>query len=102
MTSSSSTRLNQLLEQKREDILALAAKYGARNVRIFGSVARGEARADSDVDFLVEFEPERSLLDRVALIQDLSDLLGCQVDVATDRGLREPIRQRILHEAVPL
>ncbi len=102
MTSSSSTRLNQLLEQKRGDILALAAKYGARNVRIFGSVARGEAGPDSDVDFLVELEPERSLLDQVALIQDLSDLLGCQVDVATDKGLWEPIRERILHEAVPL
>ena len=100
MTSSSSTRLNQL-EQKREDILALAAKYGARNVRIFGLVARGEARPDSDVDFLVELEPERSLLDQVALIQDLSDLLGCRVDVATDKGLREPIRERILHKAVP-
>ncbi|MBV8887822.1 MAG: nucleotidyltransferase family protein [Chroococcidiopsidaceae cyanobacterium CP_BM_RX_35] len=102
MTSSSSTRLNQLLEQKREDILELAAKYGARNVRIFGSVARGEAGPDSDVDFLVELEPERSLLDRVALIQDLSDLLGCQVDVANEKGLREPIRQRVLREAVPL
>ena len=102
MTSSSSTRLNQLLEQKREDILALAAKYGARNVRIFGSVARGSAGPDSDIDLLVELEPERSLLDRVALSQDLSDLLGCQVDVATEKGLREPIRQRILHQAVPL
>jgi len=102
VTSSSSTQLNQLLEQKRENILALAAKYGARNVRISGSVARGEAGPDSDVDFLVELEPERSLLDQVALIQELSDLLGCQVDVATERGLREPMRQRILHDAVPL
>ena len=91
-----------MLEEKREEILRLAAKHGASNVHIFGSVARGEARADSDVDFLVELESSRSLLDRVALIQDLEDLLGRKVDVATVKGLRDVWRDRILKEAVPL
>ena len=90
------------LKEKREDILRIASQHGASNVRIFGSVVRGETRPDSDVDFLVELEPDRSLLDHVALIQDLSDLLGRQVDVATDIGLRENLRDRILNQAVPL
>lgn len=94
--------IGELLKEKREDILRIATQHGASNVRIFGSVARGEARPDSDVDFLVELEPGRSLLDRVALIQDLEDLLGTKVDVATDKGLRDHVRDRILNEAVPL
>ena len=94
--------IGELLKEKREDILRIATQHGASKVRIFGSVARGEARPDSDVDFLVELEPGRSLLDRVALIQDLEDLLGTKVDVATDKGLRERVRERILNEAVPL
>jgi hypothetical protein len=94
--------IDKLLKEKREDILRIATQHGASNVRIFGSVARGEARPDSDVDFLVELESGRSLLDRVALIQDLEDLLGTKVDVATDKGLRERVRDRILNEAVPL
>jgi hypothetical protein len=94
--------IQKLLEEKREEILALAAQHGARNVRIFGSVARGEAKADSDVDFLVEMESGRSLLDRVALIQDLEDLLDRKVDVANVKGLRELWRERILQESVPL
>lgn len=92
----------ELLQEKREEILHLAAKHGASNVRIFGSMARGEATPDSDVDFLVELEAGRSLLDRVALIQDLEDLLGRKVDVATVKGLRHIWRDRILKEAVPL
>jgi predicted nucleotidyltransferase len=91
-----------LLKEKREEILSIATKYGAFNVRIFGSVARGEDTADSDVDFLVELEPGRNLLDRIALMQDLEDLLGRKVDVATVKGLREYFRDRILNEAVPL
>ncbi len=94
--------IDKLLKEKREDILRIATQHGASNVRIFGSVARGEARPDSDVDFLVELESGRSLLDRVALIQDLEDLLGTKVDVATDKGLRERVRDRILNETVPL
>jgi hypothetical protein len=92
----------ELLEEKREEILRLAAKHGASNVQIFGSVARGEDRPDSDVDFLVELESGRSLLDRIALIQDLEDLLGRKVDVATVKGLRDVWRDHILKEAVPL
>jgi predicted nucleotidyltransferase len=94
--------LKELLKEKREEILSIATKYGAFNVRIFGSVARGEETADSDVDFLVELEPGRNLLDRIALMQDLEDLLGRKVDVATVKGLREYFRDRILNEAVPL
>jgi len=92
----------ELLQERREDILRIAAQHGASNVRIFGSVARGETRPDSDVDFLVELEPSRSLLDRIALIQDLEDLLGKKVDVATERGLRQCLRDRILNEALLL
>lgn len=68
--------IGELLKEKQEEILYLAAKHGTSNMRIFGSVARGEARPDSDVDFLVEIEAGRSLLDRIALIQDLEELLG--------------------------
>lgn len=92
----------QLLQAKREAILQIANKHGAYNVRIFGSVARGEATPDSDVDFLVNLEPGRSLLDHAALILELEALLGCKVDVATERGLRERIRHRVLQEAIPL
>lgn len=94
--------IKELLKEKREEILSIATKYGAFNVRIFGSVARGEDTADSDVDFLVELEPGRNLLDRIALMQDLEDLLERKVDVATVKGLREYFRDRILNEAVPL
>lgn len=94
--------IDELLKQKREEILSLAAQHGASNVRIFGSVARGVAKPDSDVDFLVEMETGRSLLDRVALIQDLEDLLGKKVDVANVKGLRDVWRERILNEAIPL
>ena len=87
---------------KRDRILQLAAAYGARNVRVFGSVARGRADAKSDVDFLVELEPGRSLLDLGGLLMDLQGLLQCKVDVVTVRGLRQRIRQRVLKEAVLL
>ena len=79
-----------------------AAEHGARNIRVFGSVARGEANADSDVDFLVELEPGRSLLDQGALIQDLEELLGCRVDVIEPRALHWYIKDRVLAEAIPL
>ena len=92
----------ELLKQKREEILKIAAQHGASNVRVFGSVVRGQANADSDVDFIVEMESGRSLLDRIALIQDLEDFLGRKVDVVTIKGLRENWRDRILSEAVSL
>ena len=94
--------LQQILQEKRQEILAIAAKHGAYNVRIFGSVARGEADEQSDVDILVELEPGRSLFDLGGLLMDLENLLGCKVDVVTVRGLRKRIRERVLREAVPL
>ena len=94
--------ISEILRQKREEILRIAAKHGARNIRVFGSVARGEADEKSDVDFLVEFEPGRSLLDHAGLLVDLQRLLGCRVDVVTQKGLRERIRARVLREAVAL
>lgn len=94
--------IDDLLKMKREDILRLAAKHGARNVRVFGSAARGEAGPDSDVDFLVDMEPGRSLLDMGGLLMNLRDLLGREVDVVTERGLKPRIRDRVLKEAVPL
>lgn len=94
--------IDELLREKRDEILALAAKHGARNVRVFGSVVRGEAGPDSDVDLLVDMEEGRSLLDHVALIQDLEDLLGCKVDVLTENGIYWLLRRRILKEAAAL
>lgn len=92
----------KLLKEKREEILRTALNYGAYNVRIFGSVARGEARQDSDIDFLVDMEPDRSLLDLGGLLVDLQEKLGCDVDVVTEKGLRSRIRPRVLVEAIPL
>ena len=94
--------IKELLHEKREDILRIATHYGALNVRVFGSVARGEATTDSDVDFLVELSPESTLLDYIALIQDWEELLGCAVDVAETDNLHEEIREQVLREAVLL
>ncbi len=92
----------ELLKEKQGEILGLAAKYGARNVRIFGSVARGKADEQSDVDFLVEMEPGRSLLDLGGLQAELEALLGCSVDVVTEKGLKPRIRGRVLAEAIQI
>jgi predicted nucleotidyltransferase len=92
--------LPEILKAKREDILRLAATRGAKNVRVFGSVARGEADEISDVDFLVDLEEGRNLLDLSGFLMDLRDLLGCEVDVVTADGLRARIRDRVLKEAV--
>jgi len=94
--------LEALLGQKRLDVLRIAGTYGARRVRVFGSVARGDADAQSDVDFLVDLDPGRSLLDLGGLQFELEALLGCPVDVVTERGLKERIRERVLREAVPV
>ena len=91
-----------LLKEKREEILRTAARHGARNVRVFGSVARGEADAQSDIDLLVEFEPDRSLLDHAALWLELQELLGCKVDVVSEGGLKARIRDRVVREALPV
>lgn len=93
---------NELLSQKREEVLLVAARYGAHNVRIFGSVARGEADEASDLDVLVDLEPGRSLFDLGGLLMELQELLGLRVDVVTEQGLRPRIRERVLREAVPL
>jgi uncharacterized protein len=94
--------LNTLLQTKRQEILSLAARHGASNIRIFGSVARGEAHSDSDIDLLVDLEPDRSLLDLGGLLMDLRDLLEVPVDVGTEAMLKSRIRERVLAEAIPL
>lgn len=94
--------VKELLQSKREEILRIAARHGAHNVRVFGSVARAEADEKSDVDFLVEMESGRSLFDLGGLLIDLEGLLGRHVDVITERGLKPRIRTRVLNEAVAL
>lgn len=94
--------IRQILKARRKKILSLAARHGARNVRVFGSVARGEAKPTSDVDFLVEFQEGRSLFDHIGLIQDLEDLLKRKVDVVEGRLVHWYIRDQVLREAVPL
>lgn len=91
-----------VLKFKRAEILRLAREHGARNVRVFGSVVRGEARPESDIDFLVDMEGGRSLLDLIEFGQALEELLQRKVDVLTDGGLSPYLEQRIHAEAVPL
>jgi len=88
-----------LLKLKRGEILRLAQEHGAHNVRVFGSVARGESRPESDIDFLVEMDSGRSLLDLIELSQDLETLLQHKVDILTDTGLSPYLEQRIHAEA---
>ena len=94
--------IQEIIGSQRQQILALAAKYGAFNIRIFGSVARGQADDKSDVDFLVDMEPGRSLFDLGGLLYDLQQLLGRNIDVVTTAGLRARIKERVIKEAVPL
>ena len=94
--------IERLLAEKREEILRLAASRGARNVRVFGSVARGEAKENSDIDLLVDVEAGRSLLDIVGLWLDLEILLGRKVDLLTEGGVNRHLRETILTEARPL
>lgn len=95
-------KVDQVLKGKRNEVLRIAALHGAENLRIFGSAARGEVGPDSDIDVLLDLEPGRSLLDLSGLLLELQDLLGCKVDVVTEKGLRPRIRDRVLREAVPL
>lgn len=95
-------RFDVLPEAQRQEVLRIAEKYGARRVRVFGSAARGEADAASDIDFLVELEAGRSLLDLGGLQFELESLLGRPVDVVTERGLKARIRERVLREAMPV
>ncbi len=94
--------LEQLLRQKREDIQHIAAQHGAYNVRVFGSVARREASVASDVDLLIDAGPTTSSWFPAGLILDLEELLGCRVDVVTEKALHPEMRERVLREAVPL
>jgi predicted nucleotidyltransferase len=94
--------IKSLLKKRREEILRIAAAHGARNVRVFGSVIRGEADQKSDIDLLVTLDPGTTLFDHAALILELEDLLGCKVDVASDRGLRPRVKERVMSEAVPI
>ena len=93
---------SKMLQDKRDEILRIAAAHGAQNVRVFGSVSRGEAGAKTDVDLLVKLEPGRSLLDLIAIKQELEDLLGREVDVVTEDAVSAYIREQILKEAVRL
>jgi predicted nucleotidyltransferase len=94
--------IKELLTRKREEILRMAANRGAYNVRIFGSALRDDAGPSSDVDFLVDLDPERSLLDVGGLVMDLQNLLGLEVDIVTEKGLHWYIRGRVIAEARPL
>ena len=90
------------LHEKRDEIQRIAATHGASNIRVFGSVARGDARSDSDVDFLIEAGPTTSSWFPAGLILDLEKLLGCRVQVVTEKALNPHIRDHVLHEAVPV
>ena len=95
-------KLEELRGAAKEQILSLATSYGARNIRIFGSVARGDSSPSSDIDFLVDLDPDRTLMDLGGLLTGLQDILNAPVDVATERMLRPRVRDRVLREAVPL
>ena len=88
------------VENKRDEILRIAGRYGATNIRIFGSTARGEGGPESDIDLLIDLEHGRSLLDLIAIKQDLQDLLGCKVDVVTEAAISPRIRDEIIDQAV--
>jgi predicted nucleotidyltransferase len=94
--------LHTLIREKHDEILRIAATYGVRNVRLFGSVARGEADKHSDVDLLVDMEERRSLFDLGGFQYEVESLLGVPVDVVTERGLKARIRDRVVEEAISL
>ena len=94
--------VKQLLEGKRDEILRIASAHSVHNLRIFGSVVRGESDDESDIDFLVELGPGCGLLAHAAFIRELEELLGRKVDVVSEKGLRQRVKDRVLREAVPL
>ena len=94
--------LTELRQVKRDEILRLASSYGARNVRVFGSCARGDNSRSSDVDFLVDLEPGRTLMDLGGLLMELQDLLQTRVDVSTLNMLRPKVKEAAARDAVPL
>lgn len=95
-------KIEEAVKSKREEIRRIAERHGAANIRIFGSVARGEAGDESDVDFLVDVTPQTSSWFPVGLILDLEKLLGRRVEVVTERALNKDLREKVLREAVPL
>ncbi|MGC4030660.1 MAG: nucleotidyltransferase family protein [Tepidisphaeraceae bacterium] len=98
----SASALKDSIASHRQEILALAARYGASNVRLFGSVARGDADETSDVDFVARFEPGRSLLDQGGLLMELRELLGVPVDLVSEGALTGRFGEIVRREAVPL
>ena len=92
----------EIIQDRKEQILALSAKYGASNVRVFGSVANGTADENSDIDFLVDLEKDRSLFDLGGLLMDLQELFNRKVDVVTENGLHWYIKDQIINEAKPI
>jgi predicted nucleotidyltransferase len=94
--------VTEIVRVKRDQILAIARKHGASNVRLFGSAARGDADEDSDIDLLVDLERGRTLFDLAALIDELNEVTGCRVDVVTEHGLRDRLHDTIISEAVAL
>jgi predicted nucleotidyltransferase len=94
--------LSELRTTQKQSILKIASKRGAKNLRVFRSVARGQSDESSDIDFLVDLEPSRTLFDLSGLAVDLEILLRRRVDVVTERGLRPRVRERVLAEAIPL
>lgn len=94
--------MNKIIQDRRNEILAISKKYGAKSIRIFGSVARGEDRPDSDLDIIVEMEKGASLLDIIAIKQDIEDILGRNVDVVTEASISPYIRDKVIGEAISL
>jgi predicted nucleotidyltransferase len=92
----------EFIHDKRHAILEIARRYGAADIRVFGSVARGNATDASDLDLIVRFEPSRSLLDHGGLVMDLRELLGVRVDVIDEEAMRPRFRQHVMQEAIPL
>jgi len=95
-------KLDDLLREKREEVLRLIARYGGSNVRVFGSVARGDFGPESDIDLLILPGPGMGLFEKAALERELAELLGCRVNLVSERGLRPRVRERVMQEAVTL
>jgi predicted nucleotidyltransferase len=94
--------MDSAVAKNRDEILEIAERHGAKDVRIFGSVARGEDTKQSDLDLLVKLDEDRSLVDHVALKQDLENLLGCEIDIVTENSINPRLREKVFQDAVPI